>query len=110
MLGEMIELGEAHFAFLWEESSLAERLVLAALTRLLGQEPAATTAQVAELLAARGVSLAPTEVASALERLMERDIVRGLRGQPPRYDYKVSLVNLWVERHKALGQVIEAIG
>jgi hypothetical protein len=39
--------------------------------------------------------------------LMERDIVRGLRGQPSRYDYKVGLVNLWVERHKALGQVIE---
>jgi hypothetical protein len=110
VLGEIIELGEAHFAFMWEESSPAERLVLAALTRLLSQEPAATAAQVAELLAMRRVSLPAPEVASALEGLMERDIVRGLRGQPPRYDYKVGLVNLWVERHKALGQVIEGIG
>jgi hypothetical protein len=110
VLGEMMELGEAHFAFLWEESSPAERLVLASLSRLLGQEPAVTVAQVAELLAARGVSLPAGEAAQALERLMERDILREARGQPPRYDYKVGLVHLWVERHKPLGQVIEEVG
>jgi hypothetical protein len=110
VLGEIIELGEAHFAFMWEESNPSERLVLATLTRLLSQELAATAAQVAELLATRRVSLSAPEVACALEELMERDIVRGLRGQPPRYDYKVGLFNLWIERHKALGQVIEGVG
>jgi hypothetical protein len=107
VLGEMIELGEAHFAFLWEQSSPPERLVLAALMRLASQEPTLTAGQVAELLAERGVALDLREVTEALRGLSERDIVREIAGQPPRYEYKVELVRLWVERYKALGRVIE---
>jgi hypothetical protein len=107
VLGEMIELGEAHFAFLWEQSSPPERLVLAALMRLTSQEPTLTAGQVAELLAERGVALDLREVTESLRRLAERDIVREIAGQPPRYEYKVELVRLWVERYKVLGRVIE---
>lgn len=109
-LGEMVELGEAHFAFLWEQSSEHERLTLASLTRLLAREPTVTAAQLAELLAERGVVLEVRDVRAALRRLAERDIVRELRGEPPRYEYKVDLVRLWVERYKALGRVVEEIG
>jgi hypothetical protein len=107
VLGEMVELGEAHFAFLWEQSGPQERLTLAALTRLLSQEPTVTAAQVAELLAERGVGMEARDAAEALRHLVERDIVREVRGQPPRYEYKVELVRLWVERSKALGRVTE---
>jgi hypothetical protein len=107
VLGEMVELGEAHFAFLWEQSGPHERLVLAALMRLVSQEPTVTASQITELLAERRVVLDLTEVAEALRRLVERDIVREIAGQPPRYEYKIELVRLWVERYKALGRVIE---
>jgi len=33
--------------------------------------------------------------------------VHELAGEPPRYEYKVDLVRLWVERYKPLGRVIE---
>jgi hypothetical protein len=107
MLGEMIELGEAHFAFLWEQSGPPERLVLAALMRLTSHEPTVTAGQIVELLAERGVVLDVERLTEALRRLVERDIVREIAGQPPRYEYKIELVRLWVERYKALGRVIE---
>jgi len=110
VLNEMLELGEAHFAFLWEQAGRPEQLVLAALTRLLGQAPTATTAQVAELLTERGVRLPLPEIGDALRGLVDQDVVRELRGQPPRYQYKVELVRLWVDRYKSLGRVVEEMG
>ena len=110
VLGEMVELGEAHFAFLWEQSDSQEQLILTSLTQLQGQGPTVTAAQVAELLAERGVGMEMREAAEALRRLVERDVVRELRGQPPRYEYKVELVRLWVERYKTLGRVVEEVG
>jgi hypothetical protein len=106
---EMVELGEAHFAFLWDQSSPPERLVLASLSRLQGQEPTVTASQLDELLAGRGVTVGMQDAAEALRRLVERDVVRELRGQPPRYGYKVELVRLWVERYKSLGRVVEEV-
>ncbi|GIK41499.1 MAG: hypothetical protein BroJett011_53320 [Chloroflexota bacterium] len=110
VLNEMVELGEAHFAFLWEQASPPEQLILAALTRLLGQEPTVTAAQISELLVERGLTLDLQTITETLHPLVERDIVRELRGQPPRYEFKVELVRLWVERYKALGRVIEEAG
>jgi hypothetical protein len=111
ILEEMVELGEAHFAFLWDQSSSREQLVLACLTWLLGRGPTATSAaQVTELLGERGITLEVRDTTETLRRLVERDIVREIRGQPPRYEYKVELVRLWIERYKALGRVIEEVG
>ncbi|MBE7552239.1 MAG: VCBS repeat-containing protein [Anaerolineales bacterium] len=106
---ELVELGEAHFAFLWEQSSPTEQLILAALMRLLARTPTVTTTQIAELLAERGRSLELQVVRDALRRLTERDVVRELGESPPHYEYKVDLVRLWVERYKALGRVIEEL-
>jgi hypothetical protein len=36
--------------------------------------------------------------------------VREIEGQPPRYEYKIELVRLWVDRYKALGRVVEEVG
>jgi hypothetical protein len=109
VLDEMLELGEAHFAFLWDRSSPPERLVLTSLTQLLNHEPSVTRSQVAELLAERGAAMEVEQVTEVLRRLVERDIVREVRGQPPRYEYRVELVRLWVERYKTLGRVIEEV-
>jgi hypothetical protein len=110
VLNELVELGEAHFAFLWEQSDSAEQLILAALTRLLGQTATVTASQINDLLAERGLTMALPEVTETLRRLVERDVVRELRGQPPRYEYKVELVRLWIDRYKALGRVVEDVG
>ncbi len=109
VLEEIVELGEAHFAFLWEQASLQERLMLAALTRLAGREVNVTAGQVAELLTERGILLALPEVNEALRRLVEQDVIREVAGQPPRYEYKVELLRLWVERYQALERIMEEV-
>lgn len=109
-LVELVELGEAHFAFLWEQSSPPEQLTLAALMHLLAKTPAVTVTPIVDLLAERGLTLELPAVLAALQRLIDRDIVRELPGPPPRYEYKVDLVRLWVERHKTLGRVTEVMG
>jgi len=103
VLGELVELGEAHFAFLWEQSSPPERLVLASLTLLMDEGSTVTEIQVGRLLTERGVALEKKQLTEALQRLVERDILREVTGQPPRYQYKIELLHLWVERYKALG-------
>ena len=80
---------------------------MACLTRLLGLKPTVAAAQVTELLAERGITMGVRGTTETLRRLAERDIVREIRGQPPRYEYRVELVRLWVERYKDLGRVIE---
>ncbi|NJN99268.1 MAG: hypothetical protein HC875_36830 [Anaerolineales bacterium] len=106
---ELVDLGEAHFAFLWEQSSPVEQLILTALMRLLTRTPPITVTQIVELLAERGKPLELQVVSQALRRLTERDIVRELGDSPPHYEYKVDLVRLWVERYKALGRVMEEV-
>ena len=75
--------------------------------RLLGQEPTITATQVVELLAERGITREVQDVAETLRQLVERDVIREIAGQPPRYEYKVELVRLWIERYKAFGRVVE---
>jgi hypothetical protein len=110
VLGEMVELGEAHFAFLWEQSSENERLVLAGLSQLAGRDPSVTASQVEGLLVERGLTVTGRGVLDALRQLVERDIVREISGQPIRYEFRVELIRLWLERYKALGWVIEEVG
>jgi hypothetical protein len=109
VLEEMVELGEAHFAFLWEQSSLPERLALASLTRLLSLEPTVTALRITELLSERGAAMGARETTEALRQLVARDIVREVDGQPLKYEYKLALMRLWVERYKTLGRVIEEV-
>jgi hypothetical protein len=105
VLGELVELGQAHFIFLWEQANSTERLILAALTDLLGQGSTVTAHEIAHLLAQRQMALELRETVEALRRLVERDILRQAPGQPPRYEYKLELVRLWVERYKPLAHV-----
>lgn len=108
-LAELVELGEAHFAFLWEQSSPAEQLILAALIRLLAKTPTVTAAQIVELLIERGRNLEVQGVREALRRLTERGILHEVGESPPRYEYKVDIIRLWMESYKVLGRVIEEI-
>jgi hypothetical protein len=49
------------------------------------------------------------ETTEALRQLVARDIVREVDGQPLKYEYKLALMRLWVERYKTLGRVIEEV-
>ena len=108
-IDEILTLGEAHFAFLWENSSAEERVILVALSRLLSAAQPVSAGEVTSLLADRGLPLDPREVSAALRSLVTREILRQLPGDPARYEFRVGLIRLWVDRCKSLSQVIEEI-
>jgi len=115
-LEEILTLGGAHFAFLWEVSTQQERAALIALTRLLprlGQASwpllGATASDVALLLAEHGLTVDPKKVSATLRSLAAREILQRVRGDVERYVFKVGLVALWIEHHKSLHKVIEEL-
>jgi len=115
-LEEILTLGGAHFAFLWETSTQQERAVLIALTRLLPRRGLATwphlgamASDVAVLLTEHGLTMDPRETSVALRRLAGRGILREVPGDVDRYVFKVGLVALWIERYRSLSKVIEEL-
>ncbi len=79
------------------------------LTRLLGQGPTVTAAEMSTLLAGRGVGMPLPAVNETLRHLVARDIIREIDGQPPRYEFKIELVRLWIDRYQTLGRVVEEV-
>ena len=113
-LDEILTLGEAHFAFLWDRSTDGERVALLALTRLLPRlglaawpQVGATASDVALLLADQGLIVDPKDISNALRNLAKREILQETAGDIERYGFKVGLVALWVERYKSLPRVLE---
>jgi outer membrane protein assembly factor BamB len=108
-LAEIVELGEAHLAFLWAESAKKERAVLMALTRLISAGEPGTRGAIAGLLGEYGLWIDPAEVSEVAKRLLQRDIVRQMGPEADRYEFTVDLIRLWTEETKSLSRVVEEI-
>jgi hypothetical protein len=108
-LEEMLGLGEAHLAFLWEKATPWERVTLAALARLVSAGEAGTAGAVASLLADHGALPDPAQVTRALQRLAAQGLLQATGEGRPRYEFQVDLVRLWIERFKSLTQAAQEI-
>lgn len=110
-LAEILAAGEAHFVYLWTESSREERLILTALSRMMPLSGRATPVQVSDYLAEHGVPLARAAVSQALHQLVLRDALRpqGGSGSEPveSYGWQLGLLGLWVEKYKSLSRVVD---
>jgi hypothetical protein len=111
-LDEILASGEAHFIFLWTESTRAERLALTALSRMMPLTGQANPAQVTDYLAERGVPLDRRAVSEALHHLALRDILTrttkdGVEAEA--YRWQLGLLGLWVEKHKSLSRVVDEV-
>ncbi|MBK8988914.1 MAG: ATP-binding protein [Chloroflexi bacterium] len=96
-LERIVGRGEAHFKFIWAESSPEARTVLQAVSELLiGQE----TVHVKDLrafLARQGYQSAD-DWQQALTDLEGRDILTRQSAKSPLYRFKVDLIRLWIDR------------
>ena len=102
-LDEMMQLGEVHFAYLWQRSTATERAILTAVSHLMESERPFQPEEIVEQLAAYGRQLDPREVTAALNHLVEREIMaETMVGATTAYTLKIGLVGLWVERTKNL--------
>lgn len=108
-LNEMLSLGEVHFAYLWQRSSHAERVVLTAVAHMTHDDTALHPEDIMEFLEPFGIQLAPTEITAALNTLVEREIMREVTdGANTLYELKIGLVGLWTAQHKSLSKLYAA--
>ncbi|MCA9969544.1 MAG: AAA family ATPase [Anaerolineales bacterium] len=106
-LDEMLKLGEVHFAYLWQRSSAAERAILTAVAHLLDADLPFHPHEVLDALAPYGIKPPPMNVTTALNSLVERDIMQAVteEGQTL-YALRIGLVGLWVAQNKGLSKLL----
>ena len=106
-LNRIIERGQMHFDFIWDRSSINERLVMTAITRVTQEDEAVTASSIVNKLAEYGLTLDTTEVTKTLDILVGKDIISKILDHTTTYEFKVDLIRIWLERTKHLDQVVE---
>jgi len=109
-LDELLEAGQAHLTYIWQTSDREAHLCLAVLAELQARTDQITTAAIADRLGAYQVSLDPGQIARTMEKLVTREIVREIPGNPVAYDFTAELYAHWLRRYKSLSKVAEEIG
>ncbi|MFN2253264.1 MAG: AAA family ATPase, partial [Candidatus Promineifilaceae bacterium] len=103
---EMLSLGEVHFAYLWQRSTVAERTVLATVAHLMDQTIPFHPEEIVRRLQPYDIYLDPAELTGALNSLVERDIMREVTEEAKSlFEMKLGLVSLWVAKNKSLSQL-----
>jgi hypothetical protein len=107
VLPDVIEQGTPNFQFVWEDSSPAERAILAALAAGVPQYRAGVLRRNLRR-AMREAKLHPStgDVTSGLRRLFERDVIND---QEP-YNFRVALMQQWISKFRRLEWVREELG
>lgn len=110
-LDEILASGEAHFVYLWAESSYEERLALTALSRMIPLTGQATAVLIVDYLTERGVQVDRRALDEALHRLTLRDILvandSGDASLSREYRWRLGLLGLWVEKYRSLSRVVD---
>lgn len=105
-LDEMLGLGEVHFAYLWQRSTYTERALLTAVSHLMDRSMAFHPEDLMAYLEQVNIQLDPIDVTAALNRLVEREIMREVsQGATTLYELKIGLVGLWIAKHKSLSKL-----
>ncbi len=95
VLEEVVQLGQAHFSYTWDQAAPLERAILIALAHQ--PEGWATHSDLARLLADQGPTPDLPTVLETLEGLTQREL---LTEQGGRYRLKMPLIGLWLRRFK----------
>jgi len=95
-LTRIVERGEAHFKFIWSESSEEERLVLQGMAERLVGADAVDVKDLRGFLLGLGYTSADNWQ-QALLNLEGRDILKRPSAKSPMYRFKVDLIRLWID-------------
>jgi hypothetical protein len=106
---EILTTGEAHFVYLWLDSTRDQKLALYAMSRL-GGAGSLTPKQAADELHRQGISVDADALGGAFRDLAARDIFTAhQRSDPPfggAYAWKLGLLGLWVETSRSLDRIL----
>jgi type I restriction enzyme M protein len=105
-IDDMLRLGEVHFAYIWQRSTFPERALLAACSKLMDFESQFRPEDLVQQLGQYGIGLKPAEVTEALNRLVQRDIMRETGDEgAPLFEIRIGLVGLWVAQNKSFSRL-----
>lgn len=108
-LDEMLQLGEVHFAYIWRQSTYAERALLAAVAHLMDRDVPFHPADLVQYLEQYGFRFNPAEITAGLNRLVEREIMREITEKGTTlYELRIGLVGLWAAQNKSLSKLYES--
>jgi hypothetical protein len=97
VLDRIVERGEAHFKFIWAESTANERLVLLTLADLLETAETASADDVEALLDKRACCLEnDAKMPEVLDRLEMGDILTRSGPRSNLYRFKIDLIRRWI--------------
>ena len=88
--------GEAHFKFIWAESSPIEHSVLLALADILETDETSTIDQVQDLLDKRAIDLNGSALPKVLDNLEMGDILTRSSPRSSLYRFKIDLIRRWI--------------
>lgn len=100
VIEEVIQMGGMNIKYIWLQSSIEERKVLSALSDLLRDKGIATHEDIESSLHRYGLSF---NLARVIDKLILRDVVERNNN---RYNFKMELINLWVEENRRLPDVL----
>jgi hypothetical protein len=106
---ELVERGHVHLASLWQTSSDATRLTLAAMAEAQKWSDHVTTVAVANQLGLHRRPLRLGEVITAMEHLVDREIVRETEGTIKSYVFTAGLYGHWLRHNQPLSKVVEVL-
>lgn len=95
-LDRILERGEAHFKYIWAESTTQQRLVLMALAERLETETTATIEDLAAILEHRGRPLSGEQIMEALGNTEARDITGRSGPRSSLHRFRVDLIRRWL--------------
>jgi hypothetical protein len=96
VLDRIVERGEAHFKFIWAESSPIEHSVLLALADILETDETSTIDQVQDLLDKRAIDLNGSALPKVLDNLEMGDILTRSSPRSSLYRFKIDLIRRWI--------------
>jgi hypothetical protein len=106
---EILTTGEAHFVYLWMESTPVQKLALYAMSRLSGAGSLAP-GQAAEELKRQGITVDADALGGAFRNLAARDIFAAFHQPNPPfgeiYAWKLGLLGSWVEKSRSLDRIL----
>ena len=106
-LTRIIERGQMHFDFIWDQSPVMERLVMTTMTRVFNEEETVTVSSIVNKLVEYDITLSSNDVTRTLDNLASKDIVTKIMDHTITYEFKVELIRIWLESTKHLDQVAE---
>jgi AAA+ ATPase superfamily predicted ATPase len=106
-LNRIIERGQMHFDFLWDQAPILERLVMTALNRTQQEDDAVTVSMLVNKIFEYGINVDANDISKTLDTLAGKDIINKILDHTTTFEFKIDLIRIWLEHTKHLDQVVE---